>query len=390
MMNRYISFILFFLCFSCIWNNNTIAQNTTLKNDILHVIDLDILQDTETINISSVFNKVETIILETKKEALVYPIFVFFAFDDYIFILNQIQSQDFLVFDRNGKFIRKIGGPGEYRVYDFTIDTDNRIIYLLCNSAINKYSIDGTYTGSIRLEKTPNRIQYANGKLYADLQDGEYLLQEIDMETGIQKGKYLDLNIYNKGWYEQDFMWQRTPFKYRSCESPKFVHTFMDTIVAIHQDGLMPFLALKSKNLTTKTDIKATEGKKPSERILEMKTKNKIFGIFNYFETKNHIHFCYSQGTTHIHPILYCKSTNLYQETFLQNDLVFDINKFSEYFIFSDSNGVYESYYGNSLIHELFLKDIKEGKLAPHLDKREELMKITEDSNPVIFYYSYD
>ena len=77
-----------------------------------------------------------------------------------------------------------------------------------------------------------------------------------------------------------------------------------------------------------------------------------------------------------------------------KNDLVFNSygNKGMSMspieFIFSDSNGVYETYYRHSL--EKFLEFIKEGKIADNLDKREQLMKIDENSNPVIFYYSYD
>ena len=95
-----------------------------------------------------------------------------------------------------------------------------------------------------------------------------------------------------------------------------------------------------------------------------------------------------------IFPIFYDFSTNSFLNSFLCNDIVFNLNitdkKQSPFnFIYSDSNGVYECFWDN-VKHEIFLEWIKEGKLAINLDKRDQLMKITEDSNPVIFYYSYD
>jgi hypothetical protein len=353
------------LCISCTSSKkNADSQTGTVKNDRLYVVDLDIPENDADMNLSSVFSKVETIILETNKEALVSTSFKFFAFENYLFILNQSENspKDFLVFDRNGKFIRKIGGfgrgPGEYtRVFDFTVDTDNREIYLLCNLVINKYSMDGTYIGSIKLYEHVYCIQYAHGKLYAELRGSEYLLQEIDIKTGKQAGKFLKAAQYNKGWNPPAFSFNGIPFKYRLPESPKFVHLFMDTIVAVTQNGLVPFLALKSKHLTTNadveetknTDVEETKGKKLFDRIMSLLDRNKIFGILNYAETKNHVFFLYAKNRTRMQSIIYCLSTNLCRKSFLQNDLVFDINRindkrFTNRFIFSDPNGVYECY----------------------------------------------
>ena len=393
-MNRFL--LLPFFCVLCLSNGST--PETRLKNDNLRVIDLDIQENTQKINTSSIFNKVEAIILETKKEALVGPFFMFYVFEDYLFILNRFQASnmDFLVFNRDGKFIRKIGGfgqgPGEYtRVFDFTIDSGNRIIYLLCDLVVNKYNIDdGTFIGNIKLKESVSCIQYAHGKLYSELRrDSVYLLQEINLETGKQADKYFKREEYDKGWYEPLFSYQEIPFKHRLAESPKFSSTFMDTIFAINQNGFMPYLTIKSKHLVNHTDLDATIGQVPKDRIQTIKNKNKIFCINNYLETKNHIFFHYTQGMTNV-PILYSLTTNSYQKVMFQNDLVFnDVMPPYQEFIFSDSNGIYGTY-NNVISNERFFELIKKDKLATHVDKRDQLMKIAEDSNPVIFYYSYD
>jgi len=374
---------------------NKDLQNVTF-NDCLYVVELDDIQEyAVSKKYSSVFNKVKTIIFETNKESLFGPGFKFFPFDNYLFILDKNHTKNLLIFDREGKFIKKIGnlgrGPGEYaRVYDFTIDPENQIIYLLCDSYINEYSIDGTYIGGFSLNHNASSIQYANGKLYTELRGGKYLLQEIDPKTKMQNKKYLETAQYNKGWNEPSYFYEGGPFKHRSVECPKFVDLFMDTIFVIHQNGIIPFLSINSRHLTSNSDVKATQGMIPNDRIDAIRNKNKVFCIYNYFETRNHIYFFYKHGNT-IFPILYDLYDNSYQKAFLENDLVFNNTEIFNFpnFIYSDFNGVYESF-DSPYTYELFLDWVKEGKLAHHVDKRDQLMKINEDSNPVIFYYSYD
>lgn len=59
--------------------------------------------------------------------------------------------------------VRKYGnrgrGPGEYMYgHKFTIDRNGRILYLLGIDAILKFSLDGTYLGSIPLDKYPGHF----------------------------------------------------------------------------------------------------------------------------------------------------------------------------------------------------------------------------------------
>lgn len=376
-------------CIACSPNKkNSVIQN----NENLYVVDLDVPAEDSCINYSSIFSNVKTIILETNKDPFVGSISKLMVFDKFLFILDS-QTKSLLVFDDTGKFVQKIGafgrGPGEYtRVFDFTIDTDNRIIYLLCNLVINKYRMDGTFIGAINLYGHTSYIQYAHNKIYAESR-GDCLLQEIDPENGKQTGKYLKANHYNKGWKEQSFWFEGGPFKYYSDVSPKYVHLFMDTIFTIQPSGLLPFLAVKSEYTVTNADIKSTEGMEPYDRIKAMFDKNKVFCIRNnYFETKKHIYFSYHQNYR-MYSILYCLSTNTYRKVCLQNDFVFiGEAPFFPNFCFSDATGVYECF--DDVVLTGLLEYIKKGKISNLVDKRDELMKLTENTNPVIFYYAYD
>ncbi len=392
--NKYCKYLIFyFLCIACTPNKTGI-----IKNDNLYVVDLDELGEYTKVNASSIFKNLKTIILETNKDCLVGSEFEFSAFGNYLYILNTEYSKDFLVFDREGKFIRKIGGlgkgPGEYtRVFDFSIDTAHHVIYLLCDRAINKYQTDGTFMGTIRLHEHVSQIQYTNNKLYTEIRGGKYMLQAIDSETGEQTGEYLETARHNKGWNEPFYFYGDRPFKRCWVESPKFAHTFMDTIFAIHPEGMVPFLTIKSKHLTDNADVEATKGMEPQERINAIENKDKIFGICHYFDTKKHIFFAYKHGKG-LSTILYDRITNACQRAFIFNDLAFiesdppsRVPSFD--IVFSGSNGIYEAVYGHN--REVFMEEyIEKGKLTPHVDKRDELMKLNEESNPVIFYYSYD
>lgn len=382
--------ILSSLCLSCSYSKkDTMTQiKGTMMNDSLIIIDLDIKEEVEPIPYSSLFRKVETIFLETKKECLVTQFFKFFAFEDYLFILNQQNPKECLVFNRKGQFLYKIGGigqgPGEYfRVTDLTIDSENKMLFLNCDRVINKYKIDGTFIGSINKEESVSQFQYYNGKLYLEGR-GEYLIKEIDLKTGNQTSTYLESNIYNKGFFESSY--NANPF-FCSYESPKFAHLFMDTIISIKPDGIAPFLVIKSVDLTTNADVEATKGLSAIKRIEKIRGKNKIYGMYKYFETKNHVSFAYIHGKNVV-SIIYDKSKQTYKKGKLCNDLVF-YNRHMQNIIYSDHSGMYESYHA-SVYLEILYDWIKADGLAPNLDSRDELMKLPDDSNPVIFYFSYD
>ena len=78
------------------------------------------------------------------------------------------------------------------------------------------------------------------------------------------------------------------------------------------------------------------------------------------------------------------------------NDLVFiDDNKDGQLqalppdYAFSTFEGVYECMGPNN--YTPFFRIVSEGKnLQPNLDGLDELKKLPEDTNPVIFYYSYE
>jgi hypothetical protein len=195
---------------------------------------------------SSIFKKVKTIILETNKNSIIGRIGQLQVFENYIFILDAHSPAKLFMFDIDGKFIRIIGdigaGPSDYMYADdFTIDTQKKEIYLLYQRCrINRYKFDGTFIGTIRINRTSGNtmysryIQYYNGRIYTDVSkfisendesENNYMLQEIDPETGKQTKCFMDV-MENKGWSSPYFSYNGYGFMSKLSDTPKYIYRY--------------------------------------------------------------------------------------------------------------------------------------------------------------------
>ncbi len=98
---------------------------------------------------SAFASKAKVVRLETKEESFVRDIRVIATDSSNIFILDRSQSAIFN-FDINGKFKNKfevVGkGPGEYNaVIDLNIDSDKKLIYLLCDRPYKIMTFDYSF-----------------------------------------------------------------------------------------------------------------------------------------------------------------------------------------------------------------------------------------------------
>jgi hypothetical protein len=307
------------------------------------------------------------------------------------------------VFDMEGKFIRIIGdigyGPGEYiRPNDFTIDPLKKEIYILdAHRRVLKYTVDGKYITIINPDKIfSNYIQYHNGKLYVESYD-EYMLNEIDIETGKRTNRFLETVIYNKGWHEESFISPNWGFVSKLSGSPKFIHLFTDIFFALGSDNVEPYISLYSKDLPTVSDIEDVIKKEKESylRINSLNNSGKIFGYTDYFETKKHIYFLYMQGERGNCIIFDIQNKSARKVSYLYNDLVCVFNEKRDIpymkYVFSTSDGLYQciDIANEPEGHSLF-DAIEKNWLQPDLDKLEEIKALSEDSNPIIFYYTYE
>jgi hypothetical protein len=364
---------------------------------------------------SSIFRKVKTIILETNEKSVIGHIRHLQVFENNIFILDEYSSRKLFMFDTDGKFIRIIGdigaGPSDYMyANDFTIDTLRKEIYLLYQQCrINKYKIDGTFIGTIRINKTSgdnmysHYIQYYNEKIYTDVSkfmsendksENNYMLQEIDPETGKQTKCFMDI-IENKGWSAPYFSYNGHGFMSKLSDTPKYIDLFTD-IISLNKDDVTPFISLQSKDLVSCTDIMAIKNMEEEEalQLMQLNRMNKLYGILNYAETGRHVFFNYIHGGAD-YSVIFDLQTKSVKIAHIFNDLVYDrkgktITVASPNYVFSTSEGVYDCIDINNQFQTDFIESAKNGNVSSNLDKIDELRKLPEDSNPVLFYYSYE
>ena len=125
-----------------------------------------------------------------------YPMSIYFQraeiFNDTIF-LNE-KDNGLFALDMSGKMVRKYGsrgrGPGEY-VYGnrYTIDRTGRVLYLIDQNRILKYSMDGPWLGNISLEQYPGhftdlRFRDSLIMVFEFISYGEAVYDWIVIDTG--------------------------------------------------------------------------------------------------------------------------------------------------------------------------------------------------------------
>ena len=383
------------------------VHSQTLNNTNLHIIDLDNAEKLESVNISSLFKNIKCIKLEDHIDGLLSSVDKLIVHNNHFFVLDKMNVKSVLVFDGDGKFVRKIGrigrGPGEYsHFYDFTIDTDKNELIILEHGQMHFYATSGDFLRTVRLRQSDGHVsylQYYDKLVYTSFkssnsQTNNFLLQSVNIDDGQRKNFFLDVEEHNKGWNES-FVHNMSYFVPKLAPPYLFRHSFMDTIFAITDKGLMPYITIKSKDMITKRELQI-----PSNSNLVMYTRhlfsggvNKIFSIYNYFETPEYVHLQYHKGIDIPNSVFFnknTKTTHVVQSTNFRNDLLFAEARqnvmYSQFITFGEQ-GAYEAYYPNSSSTEWLIKFVQENNLKPPFN--ELLKSLNEESNPVIFYYEF-
>lgn len=404
--------------YSC---KNNIKHNNSSQNSYYHV-NIDSLEMRE-IYTSNIFGSVKPIILETKEECIIGSIDKFYANDKYIFILDFIYAKSLFIFDKEGTFVRKIGcfgnGPGEYSsIYDFTISEKDKVIYLLdankgkiltYNYETGQFIKDLKFISDLKFY----HIQFIDGKLFADAysddyfnKSNQYVIQVFDINTQKKICTWLDCEKDVNGWNNNISCIQNNPF--RELGNGKFYYTqeYMNPIFIIDNNDIRPYISINGKDIATNSEIKKYKENYIKSFTELKKTDNpliwKIVKINDCIEHNNFIFFSV-EFNKDISYVFINKSTHEeFGTNFILDDLVFFNNKINDKeIIIWSKNIVYSNEYGVYTIttidkpcafnpkdysgHEIDCSDI----FNPALDKCEELKSLSQDSNPVIFYYEY-
>jgi hypothetical protein len=369
-----------------------------ISNPDLHVIDIDSAEPMTGMSMSQLFKKVTPIILEVTPNSLLRGIYKLSVMNELIIIMDS-NPISISVFNRDGKFLHKIGnrgkGPGEYaNIADFCIDTLSQTIYLsdFITKKIHHYDLySGKYLKSIQLntEITNWHVYYHENELYisstdfSDKNKEGFLLHKIDINTGKSKEAWFDFRDYNKGLNNiQD------PFLHTNQKDMKFATNLMDTIMSISGNKITPFLTFTDKYKTTKDDVKNINISDYSSSESRFTSLNKISLLPNYFECPDFLFLTLYMGVNGRVLLYDPKTKHVKSVGAFIDDLVYSNQKRSmPIFIAADQKGIYA--YVHTISINRFIETRDKGELSLSMSNNPEIQKLDEDANPLIFYYEF-
>lgn len=178
------------------------------------------LSEKENILFSEIFDSVGYVKLETTDDALIESIRVLKYAHNRLYILDE-NLKTLFAFDANtGAYLWKIQnigqGPGEYTQHpmDFDIDVKNNRLYLFCRvDKIQEYDLSGNFIRDYDLRLHGYSFAYRNGEMYIycgnSPQRSDYNQQKIPNTKDTQWENFR-LLIYNK---KEDLLRKELPFE---------------------------------------------------------------------------------------------------------------------------------------------------------------------------------
>ena len=409
------------LLFSCKGKEIKTQSNLSSigENKEIIAIDLDQIEEVQTLLVSSFFKDVSPVVLELTDESILKNISKLIPFDEYLIINDlNLNNSGIYLFNKNGKFVRRIGrigkGPGEYSsTSDCTVNYTDGLLYVLdgnTNRILTYRLPSGEFSESVKLQDInvmSHSIEYHDGKLYVDTDfiypgDEDYLLREIDLKTGGNVNLWLSNDKYNMGYNNRNTKRPSAiqPFYNSRSYGLKFVQFFMDMIIDIESEEIKPILSITGTQLLTRDELNSIQKENSNLPInVSLMMAPKICRIHGYVEGPGFIMFSYQKEGV-IQTVVYDKNTrqakNIYYFT---DDLIYDVSQDNAEvdpsagiggatdIIYSDQEGAYRQISLDFL--DGFRDLASEGKLNFKEEDLVKLKNLDKEANPVLMYYEY-
>ena len=120
------------------------------SSDSSRVLALDAVFEQKEFHISDLVDTLEVIALETTSESVLASINLIKISGEYIYVMDSYQNGGLAIFDRRGKFVRRLllgNGPGEVNAVT-CFDVDAHYLYTYQPDKVNKYTLDGIFIDS--------------------------------------------------------------------------------------------------------------------------------------------------------------------------------------------------------------------------------------------------
>lgn len=214
--------------------DHTVVLNT--NRDSVENIDLNSFLKAQNFNLEPLIKNINLISLETTEESLLDVIYKIIVTDSNIYIYDRFKGGGLVVFDSEGRFIRRVPygqGPGEInRLWDVSYDFEARRIVAYQHPFLLFYTSDGRF---VEQKKLPfgfyNFHVTTHGYVFKTLDGfGNEHLRSLKDYTFLVTDKNFKLNAVALPFYCNDISYGGYNYLYRKKDALTVTERFKDTI----------------------------------------------------------------------------------------------------------------------------------------------------------------
>ncbi|MBR4267356.1 MAG: 6-bladed beta-propeller [Bacteroidales bacterium] len=159
-MNKYSIILLIFLFLTSCANKTN--KGVIMESDSVQVLDLNCYLSNNEFHLEDILDSMKIVKLETNDKSLISNPFQIIVTDSRIFIRDDYQGYGVIIFDSNGRFIKRLvhgNGPGEFsRCFSIGIDRYRQELLVLSSPFIMRYDLDGNYISSVETDFPKDNI----------------------------------------------------------------------------------------------------------------------------------------------------------------------------------------------------------------------------------------
>ncbi len=384
--------VLVILLLSCKESTRNFSRKTegvSLLTNIEKAIEVNIDLNNDCLPFDSLMTKVSYVKLETTGDNLIGEISQLLFVDDKIIVVDVWKSKIITVYDMKGHYLYKIGsqgqGPQEYAFFthvSLTPDKKMLVITDMGSTSLKYYSIDGQFIKSIKCPYWFTTSEFVTDNLIAGFTDGGNVISDENED-------------YNPLLVVTDLLGNISSSAFQSYYRKEYTSTIFEPIRKFEDRVLYNNPNTDSIYLLTSNSIELAyhlniKGAKPmiinediTNDLLREHRRNNPFFNGDFIELKDGAIFhIFESGFPGYRFGIY---SNAKQRTFCCNDI-----RYNPFFCFFDAP---KARYGDNTVVVDTRSDIAlayKDELYK-LGKKEEIDEfykgLTEDSNPILFFY---
>ena len=384
--------VLVILLLSCKESTRNFSRKTegvSLLTNLEKAIEVNIDLNNDCLPFDSLMTKVSYVKLETTGDNLIGEISQLLFVDDKIIVVDVWKSKIITVYDMKGHYLYKIGsqgqGPQEYAFFthvSLTPDKKMLVITDMGSTSLKYYSIDGQFIKSIKCPYWFTTSEFVTDNLIAGFTDGGNVISDENED-------------YNPLLVVTDLLGNISSSAFQSYYRKEYTSTIFEPIRKFEDRVLYNNPNTDSIYLLTSNSIELAyhlniKGAKPmiinediTNDLLREHRRNNPFFNGDFIELKDGAIFhIFESGFPGYRFGIY---SNAKQRTFCCNDI-----RYNPFFCFFDAP---KARYGDNTVVVDTRSDIAlayKDELYK-LGKKEEIDEfykgLTEDSNPILFFY---